>query len=241
MWSRNKPPDNEPSGPQDDPLNQFTAPTVRQKIDRDATQPLNPQSVPPNEGGDFSNRRQDRLERQTSPLGGGSRVYPTNVRTFVQNVNNRQLFIIGGVILLLLVGLLVLRNIGKSATKTKAATPTPALGLQAPQVTPAAQVDTTSVAGTGFTTLPALGDATSAPSVGGVPGKTFVVFNTANLGLKVHDKPTVSASTIATFPDGTKVTVTGDSEQQADGHSWVKVKGPQGEGWVAKDFLQPGQ
>lgn len=232
-WSRKQQPSDDPNQT-GNPLDPFTAPTMRQRPDHVPTQPLDPEDVPAGEGSEWSGRRHDRLNRM-----GGSRVYQTNVKRFVQNANNRQLFVIGGVITVLLVLLLGFqafrgRDTPTSAT-TRSATGTPARATARPGTT-------ANAAAAGAITLPTAPiDAipTFAPPPAAA-GKAYQVFNTGEVGLRIRDTPSTSGNQIGTFPDGTRVEASG-GEQQADGYTWIKVKGAQGEGWVAKDFLQEAQ
>ncbi|GAC1354412.1 MAG: hypothetical protein NVS4B8_18560 [Herpetosiphon sp.] len=226
--------DNDPQR-SDDPLSPNMAPTMRRNIDRDLTQPLDGQGFGTAEGGDWRTRQRDRLNR----LGGaGSRVYNTNVRTFVEKTNTRQLLIIGGIIVLLILGILLYKNSHRApgALSTGASQARPSA-----KATASARPLVAATAGAFGAPLPTAAGVAPNAFAGQASTQAFVVINTGNDGLKIRDKPSVNGRQIGTFPDTTRVNAVGEPEQQADGHSWVKVKGPQGEGWVAKEFLQPGQ
>lgn len=232
-WSRKQPSSDDPNQ-SGDPLDQFTAPTVRRRPDHVPTQPLDPEDVPGAEGSEWSSRRNDRLNRM-----GGSRVYQTNVKRFVQNANNRQLFIIGGVITVLLVLLLGFQafrgRTTPSSAATRGVTGTPTRATARPGTTA-----NTAVAGAiALPTAPIDAIPTFAPPPPAT-GKAYQVVNTGEVGLRIRDTPSTSGNQIGTFPDGTRVEASG-GEQQADGYTWIKVKGAQGEGWVAKEFLQEAQ
>jgi uncharacterized protein YraI len=50
--------------------------------------------------------------------------------------------------------------------------------------------------------------------------------------------PSTSANIVAKLPDGTTVTITGDSKQ-ADNYTWWPVKYNNDTGWIVGDFLKP--
>lgn len=54
--------------------------------------------------------------------------------------------------------------------------------------------------------------------------------------LRLRSGPSASAGVKATLPNGTPLTVTGDTVI-ADGYRWVKVSSPQGDGYVAAEFI----
>lgn len=234
MWSRKQPPAEDPNQG-DDPLQPFNASTVRRRVDNAnaQTQALNPDELPGADAPDWTNRRQDRLNRRI----GGGRVYGSNVKGLVQNVNNRQLFVIGGVLLTLVVVLLAFRTITKKSPTSAATGRTNTTATV--RTTAGARASAGPSAGSiGIGNVPADTSLTIVPQAAG--GKSFTVFNTENVGLKIRDQPAKSGNQIGTFPDGTRVQATGP-EQQGDGLTWIKVKGPQGEGWVAKEFLKDAQ
>ena len=67
---------------------------------------------------------------------------------------------------------------------------------------------------------------------------TFVVSGTGEQGLFLRAGPSTQEATVATLPEGTRVEALG--EEQNDGtRTWHKVRTPQGEGWVAADFIIP--
>ncbi len=228
MWSRKQPPPTDP-GQSEDPLNPFNATTMRRRTEL-PTQPLDPNAPGSFESADFSSRRNDRLNRQTT----GSRVYPTNVRTFVQNLDNRKLLMIFGGLVALVILLLAIKSLtGKSKTATTPAVPTVA-PLLIPQPTANPNM------GAIITAAPFLPTPEPAPVTGG--GPRFVVQAGVTEGLRIRSAPGVNNAQVGTFPPGTTVELNSlEPETPADGYTWVKARGPQGEGWIAKEFLDPAQ
>jgi len=105
-------------------------------------------------------------------------------------------------------------------------TPTPQgtpLGLIA--VTPAASSQTPTV-----TASP-----TPRTTIG--PGATVVVANTDGAGVNFRSAPSTSADVIERLPEGTEVTVVGESVT-ADGYVWWPVKYRNQTGYVVADYLE---
>lgn len=90
---------------------------------------------------------------------------------------------------------------------------------------------------------PGVGTFRSAPppesSVEGVRvGGQALVVGTLGNGLRVRTQPTVGATEITRFPDGTTVSVL-DGPRRADAFVWWRVRGNGGTGWVADEWLKP--
>lgn len=77
---------------------------------------------------------------------------------------------------------------------------------------------------------------TDAPTTIG-PGVTVVVVGTGEAGLNVRASASTEAEVQGSVPDGTALTVTGES-QQADGFTWWPVEGEEITGFVAADFIE---
>lgn len=77
---------------------------------------------------------------------------------------------------------------------------------------------------------------TDAPTTIG-PGVTVVVVGTGDAGLNVRASASTEAEVQGSVPDGTALTVTGES-QQADGFTWWPVEGAEITGFVAADFVE---
>lgn len=70
-------------------------------------------------------------------------------------------------------------------------------------------------------------------------GASAVVANTGGSGVNMRDAATTGGNVVAQLPDGTQVTITGDSVE-ADGFTWWPVKTSDGKtGYVVADYLQP--
>lgn len=69
------------------------------------------------------------------------------------------------------------------------------------------------------------------------PGATVVVVGTGEAGLNVRDSASTEAEVVSSVPDGTSLTVTGES-QEADGFVWWPVEGDDVTGFVAADFIE---
>jgi hypothetical protein len=238
----------EDPAPDQDPLSQYSAPTVRRPVDRGGSPPLDDRAAAPQRtsdtqvGSDFATRQVQRRLRQT----GGARVYQQRIGEMARKMDNRQLFLILGALGLALLALLAVRALRRSDTSSGIAT---GAGTET-----TADAETDATAGVG---LPAVGaivtaDAgslenggaasggasqTAAPAgAGGEGGRTFVVSGTGTSGLFLRADHSTSSQTLATLPDGTKVEVTGPDFQDGS-RTWKKVKTDKGEGWVASDFL----
>ncbi len=237
-----RPPD-EDVDPDQDPLSPYSAPTIRRSSDRGSTQPLDDLGGLPRgsgmqvDGADFANRSQQRRQRQA-----GSQVYTQRFGEMAQRLDNRTIMIALGAILLILALLLVWRAMNRNTTAdsfegatatafaNEAATPIfsdPAAGAFAtvgPGVDP----------GTGISTEP-----NPVPTAATNPtGGAFVVAGTGTEGLFLRSEASSASNIVATLPEGTEITATG--EETSDGtRTWKKVQTPQGEGWVAADFVVP--
>ncbi len=236
MRSPGEQPGDEPTQDQD-PLSAYSAPSVRRPADQGETQPLDalPGRTPRSpatqgEGGDFAARPRLRRQRQST-----SRVYPRRFGEMTRRVDNRQLFLIGGAIVLLLIALLAWQ-----ASRRGADLP----ATIAPDREPAAESTAVATAATGasqagalVTTEPQDTVQTVTAASGASAGTTFVVTGTGTAGLFLRAEPSTTANKVATLPDGTRVEALG--EERNDGtYTWRKVRTPQGEGWVADQFLQ---
>jgi hypothetical protein len=69
------------------------------------------------------------------------------------------------------------------------------------------------------------------------PGATVVVVGTGESGLNMRSAASTEAEILGSFPDGTTLTVTGES-QEADGFTWWPVEVEGQNGFVAADFLE---
>ncbi len=226
--------------PDQDPLSPYSAPTVRR--DRGGTQPLDdsaggpPRASDTEVGTDFATRQVQRRQRQ-----GGARVYPQRFGEMARKVDNRQLFLIAGGLILLLIALLAYRAYRQRSTAAAPGLDSPASARTTPE--PAAQATAALVApaaGAFVTAVP--GDLTqaTAPAAPASSGAAFVVSGTGAAGLFLRSDHSTTANSLATLPDGTKVQAIG--EEFNDGsRTWKKVKTDKGEGWVAADFLVPTQ
>ena len=83
------------------------------------------------------------------------------------------------------------------------------------------------------------GEDPDAPTAIG-PGATVVVTGTGEAGLNVRASASTEAEVVGSLPDGTAVTVTGES-QQADGFTWWPIEGEGLTGFVAADFIELSQ
>jgi uncharacterized protein YraI len=63
------------------------------------------------------------------------------------------------------------------------------------------------------------------------------VIGTGEAGLNVRASASTEAEVVGSLPDGTALTVTGES-QEADGFTWWPVEGEGISGFVAADFIQ---
>lgn len=86
----------------------------------------------------------------------------------------------------------------------------------------------------------------TAPSASGTPGNTaeitngasVVVANTNGDGVNMRDSASTTGKVVAMLPEGTALTVTGDSVN-AEQYTWWPVKDADGQsGYIASDFLQ---
>jgi hypothetical protein len=69
-------------------------------------------------------------------------------------------------------------------------------------------------------------------------GASVVVANTDGTGVNMRDSASTSGNVVAMLPEGTELTVTGDSVK-AEQYTWWPVKTADGQtGYVASDFLQ---
>lgn len=72
------------------------------------------------------------------------------------------------------------------------------------------------------------------------PGATVIVVGTGEAGLNVRESASTGAEVVGSIPDGTAITVTGES-QQADGFTWWPIEGEGISGFVAADFVELSQ
>jgi hypothetical protein len=234
-------PQQQPEGdptPNQDPLPPYSAPTARRE--RGSTQPLDDSpSTPPRTssttqvGSDFANRSAQRRARQRS-----ARVSPQRFGNMARKLDNRQIFLIGGSVIVLLIALLAWR--AYSQRSTPAATGLD--DLTGGQTT--AQAATQATAGLG---VPVLGpSATAASGVSpqstatptAAASKAFVVTGTGPGGLFLRADHSTQSNIVATLPEGTKVETLGPEFKDGT-RTWKKVKTDKGEGWVAAQFLTP--
>ena len=228
-----------PSGgegdPEPDPLSPYSSPTVRRTPDRGGTEPLDDggsgaarPSGTAVDGADFATRNFARRQRQSS-----ARVYPQRFGEMARKVDNRQIFLAAGGIIALLVALLAYRAYRNTDPVVDDAT-TPS-GGEAQQVEPT--LDLGEAPAGAFVTVAPLGlvEPTAPPAVSG-GGGAFVVAGTGTEGLFLRPAASLDGAPLGTLPEGTRVEALG--EEINDGaRTWKKVSTPQGEGWVAADFL----
>lgn len=227
-----------------DPLSPYSAPTIRRSTDRGSTQPLEEIGGLPRgsgmqvDGADFAGRSQQRRQRQA-----GAQIYTQRIGEMTQRFDNRTLLYGLGAALVLLALLLAWRLASRnnevnavndpSATASAVANATPAFSEPLGGAFSTAQpgVDP----GTGIGTEPQPIPTTGTTSTGGA----FVVAGTGTEGLFLRSAAVSDpANVLATLPEGTEVQFTG--EETNDGtRTWRRVQTPQGEGWVAADFLIP--
>lgn len=69
-------------------------------------------------------------------------------------------------------------------------------------------------------------------------GNTARVVGTEGAALRGREAPAISAKVVVRFPPQSVVHII-DGPRIADGKTWWKVKGEQGEGWCAAEFLAP--
>lgn len=69
------------------------------------------------------------------------------------------------------------------------------------------------------------------------PGATAVVVGTGEAGLNVRADASTEAEVAGSIPDGTELTITGES-QEADGFTWWPVDTGEITGFVAEDFIE---
>jgi hypothetical protein len=227
-----------------DPLSPYSAPTIRRSTDRGSTQPLEDLGGLPRgsgmqvDGADFAGRSQQRRQRQA-----GAQIYTQRIGEMTQRFDNRMLMYGLGAILVLLSLALVWRAMSRndevnavddlSATAAAAEEATPIFAEPASGAFSTVQpgVDPGTGIGTEAQPIPTTGGA--APT-----GGAFVVAGTGTEGLFLRAEANASANVLATLPEGTEVQATG--EENNDGtRTWRRVQTPQGEGWVAADFLIP--
>jgi hypothetical protein len=239
MRFRNRQPAEDPA-PEEDPLSPYAAPTVRRPLDRGSTQPLDDTTAPARgsgmqvDGTDFANRQTQRRQRQ-----GGARVYTARVGELARGLDNRQLLMLGAAVVLALIALLWWQaarrddNLPNVETRDQVGATTPALEANSGVAAPAGEI-ITAQPGAVIATMPPA----EAPSAAPPAAQAFVVSGTGEQGLFLRAGPSTQEATMATLPEGTRVEALG--EEQSDGtRTWRKVRTPQGEGWVAADFIIP--
>jgi hypothetical protein len=243
-WSRRQNlPSNDPdAGDENNPL----ADNMRLRPRRSAT---GPQPVEPDTNGsihdqhtlvdsNFASRSRARRERQiatpfsTQQIGSWA----------ADPKNSRQLLMIGGAVLifLLLIGIISVFSSGSTpdtATEPAAASPSAAANVGGNiDVGPAASTDP----GTGTqpaTNIPGTDPGQQPVNAG---GGAFTVSGTGSEGLFLRQDHSTTAQVLATLPEGTKIESLGDTFNDGS-RDWLKVRSAQGEGWVAKQYLQPAQ
>jgi uncharacterized protein YgiM (DUF1202 family) len=89
--------------------------------------------------------------------------------------------------------------------------------------------------GTGWCAAQFLRSLTASAGASLRPGDTARVVNGS---LNLRDGPSLSSRIIAVLPDGTRLTITGNS-RVADGYTWYPVQGAYGTGWCAGEHLRP--
>lgn len=243
MSFRRQPPDNDPA-PDQNPLSPFNAPTERRE--RGGTQPLDdrrggsPRDVELQADSEFSTRQTQRRLRQP-----GARVYPERIGAMARQFDSRQLFLIGGTLILLLLALLAYRAYSRRSTANtglEAPARAGATASSAPQATAGLALPP---AGAFVTVAPGADNpalnppATSAAPPASGSGASFVVSGTGSAGLFLRPEPAATGQAIATLPDGTKVQTVGEPDVNDGTRTWKKVKTDKGTGWVAADFLIP--
>ena len=230
-----------PSGgegdPDQDPLSPYSDPTARRTSDRGGTDPLDSSSDPVRNSGtavgaDFATRNFARRQRQSS-----ARAYPQRFGDMARRVDNRQIFLAAAGIIALLVALLAYRayrstdpiiddTVAPTDGQSQAAEPTLDLGES-----PAGAIVTTPPVDPFNPVQP-----TEAPAP--AAGQAFVVAGTGTEGLFLRPEASTEGAPLSTLPEGTRVEALG--EEVNDGtRTWTRVSTPQGEGWVAADFLVP--
>lgn len=239
MRFRNRQQADDPT-PEEDPLSPYAQPTMRQSVDRGDTQPLEGLSGTPRgsgvqvDGTDFANRPVQRRQRQ-----GSARIYTERVGEIARSMDNRQLLMIGGAVVLALIALLWWQAARRDDNLPNAgtdpiATVAPGLGVDSGVDAPAGALGT-AVPGEILAPPPAVEPTTAPPAA-----QAFVVTGTGDQGLFLRAGPSTDTETIATLPEGTRVESM--NEEKNDGtRTWHKVRTPQGEGWVASDFIIPEQ
>lgn len=217
-----------------DPEDPYSGQTSWRPVDRTGTQPLDDPTAPqgsgvPIDSTDFATRRGQRRQRQSN-----ARVNPQRFSQMAQRVDNRQIFIIGGILIVLLVALLVWRAVRPSDG-------TPATGIPGttqetdPNATPGPSF-IQQTPGTEATSIAPIEIAT-APAATASSGASLVVTGTGSEGLFLRADPNTNGAPVTTLPEGTKLEDLG--EQQNDGtYTWKKVRAPSGqEGWVAANYV----
>lgn len=180
----------------------------------------------------FAERGRIRRERQSSSFS-TQRLNPVMARS-----NNRSslLLLVGTValIVLLLIGLIwFLSRGGGDGTATGDPSPQPEVA-----VTPEAETTPEATPEIEPSPIPEPSP-TLAPSPSVSPN-AFVVSGTGTAGLFLRQQPSTDAEIITTLPEGTPVEATGDTSNDGT-REWRRVRTPQGEGWVAAEYLQPAQ
>ncbi len=148
--------------------------------------------------------------------------------------------VLGVIILLGLAWFWLSHLIGGSGNGTANNQPTP---TSASSVIVAGSPTKSGVTGTPVVVSTATSASTATTSPGGgqlASGGSAVVANTGGTGVNMRDAPTTGGNVVDTLPDGTALTITGDSVD-ADGYTWWPVKTSDGtEGYIVAEYLQPG-
>ena len=100
-----------------------------------------------------------------------------------------------------------------------------------PETTPSGPIIITTVS-------PASTPQTPPPSGTIGPGTTVVVANTDGAGVNLRAAPSTSAEIVQTLPEGTELTIVGESVS-AEGYVWWPVEADDLSGYVVADYLQP--
>lgn len=211
----------------------------RNRQNSDATQPLdadrNAQIYDQHTVVDnnFAGRAQTRKQRQASPFN------TRQLGTWAANPDNTRWLWIGAAALVIFLLLLLAINV-----YNRLSSPAAADDETLPFASPAGGVNQEPVGSTdpGFGTAPqpvqTVPGSDPAAQPAAPTGGAFVVTGTATEGLFLRPEPNTNQPPITTLPEGTRVEATGNVQNDGT-REWREVVTPQGQGWVASDFLQP--
>jgi len=144
-----------------------------------------------------------------------------------------------GIIILLCVGLvLIVQAIRGDGEAEETATPRPTKTVQvAPTNTRSLFTATPLVTPTDTVVLPIETPLTTPAPTEIEPGALVVVQGTAGVGLNLRAEPNTASRVVANAREGTVLNVL-EGPQEAAGHTWWKLRTPEGkEGWGAADWL----